>query len=87
MRRLVGCWFIPDGNSGLGTSGSGDALTAQAACWATYLHAVAGDRLSARIGRLGFWPANYSRSCRRSAPSWRSHDAIRSHPGVCIPGR
>jgi ADP-dependent NAD(P)H-hydrate dehydratase len=60
-------WFVPHGNAGLGTSGSGDVLagaitgllargatTAQAACWATYLHAVAGDRLAARIGRLGF---------------------------------
>jgi NAD(P)H-hydrate repair Nnr-like enzyme with NAD(P)H-hydrate dehydratase domain len=27
---------------------------AQAACWATYLHATAGDRLAPRVGRLGF---------------------------------
>src|SRR5215207_2878692 len=27
---------------------------AQAACWATYAHAAAGDRLAARVGRLGF---------------------------------
>jgi hydroxyethylthiazole kinase-like uncharacterized protein yjeF len=62
-----GHWFIAAGNAGLGTSGSGDVLAgaitgllargatpAQATCWATYLHAVAGDRLAARIGRLGF---------------------------------
>jgi hydroxyethylthiazole kinase-like uncharacterized protein yjeF len=62
-----GRWNIPAGNAGLGTSGSGDVLAgaitgllargatpAQATCWATYLHAVAGDRLASRIGRLGF---------------------------------
>jgi NAD(P)H-hydrate repair Nnr-like enzyme with NAD(P)H-hydrate dehydratase domain len=27
---------------------------AQAACWGTYLHGTAGDRLAARVGRLGF---------------------------------
>jgi ADP-dependent NAD(P)H-hydrate dehydratase len=60
-------WSVPAGHAGLGTSGSGDVLagaitgllargadTAQAACWGTYLHAVAGDRLAARVGRLGF---------------------------------
>jgi NAD(P)H-hydrate repair Nnr-like enzyme with NAD(P)H-hydrate dehydratase domain len=30
------------------------ADAAQAACWGTYLHAIAGDRLAARVGRLGF---------------------------------
>ena len=51
-------WMVPTGHAGLGTSGSGDVLAgavtgllargadpAQAACWATYLHATAGDRL------------------------------------------
>lgn len=61
------CWRVGTGHSGLATSGSGDALAgalggllargadpAQAACWAKYLHAAAGERLAARIGRVGF---------------------------------
>jgi ADP-dependent NAD(P)H-hydrate dehydratase len=60
-------WSVPTGHAGLGTSGSGDVLAGvlagllargasppQAACWATYLHATAGDRLASRVGRLGF---------------------------------
>jgi ADP-dependent NAD(P)H-hydrate dehydratase len=60
-------WFVPTGHDGLGTSGSGDVMAGalagllargadrpQAACWGTYLHAAAGDRLAARIGRTGF---------------------------------
>ncbi|MFD1713489.1 NAD(P)H-hydrate dehydratase [Amnibacterium flavum] len=60
-------WSIEAGGPGLGTSGSGDVLAgalaglaargtdlAEAACWATYLHARAGDRLSERVGPLGF---------------------------------
>ena len=60
-------WQVSAGHDGLATSGSGDvmagALTGmlaggadpeQAAVWATYVHAAAGDRLAARIGRLGF---------------------------------
>jgi ADP-dependent NAD(P)H-hydrate dehydratase len=60
-------WIVPSGHVGLGTSGSGDVLAGavaglvargaelgQAACWGTYLHATAGDRLAARVGRLGF---------------------------------
>jgi hydroxyethylthiazole kinase-like uncharacterized protein yjeF len=55
------------GNVGLGTSGSGDALSGviaglsargatplQAAVWGVYLHAKAGDILARRIGALGF---------------------------------
>jgi ADP-dependent NAD(P)H-hydrate dehydratase len=62
-----GLWQVSAGNGGLATSGSGDVLAGalggllgrgadagQAACWATYVHAAAGDRLAARIGRLGF---------------------------------
>jgi hydroxyethylthiazole kinase-like uncharacterized protein yjeF len=60
-------WVDGSGHIGLGTSGSGDVLsglvagllargasTAQAACWGTHLHATAGERLGARISRLGF---------------------------------
>jgi ADP-dependent NAD(P)H-hydrate dehydratase len=60
-------WEVSTGTGGLATSGSGDVLAgalvgilargadpAQAACWATYLHAAAGDRLATRIGRLGY---------------------------------
>ena len=55
------------GGPGLGTSGSGDVLAgaiggllargadiADGTCWATYLHARAGDRLAERVGPLGF---------------------------------
>jgi ADP-dependent NAD(P)H-hydrate dehydratase len=60
-------WSIPAGHVGLATSGSGDVLAGcvtgllargaelgQGACWATYLHAGAGDRLAGRVGPLGF---------------------------------
>jgi ADP-dependent NAD(P)H-hydrate dehydratase len=60
-------WKAVGGGLGLGTSGSGDVLAgfaaglgarcgdaAQAACWAAHLHGAAGDRLSARIGPVGF---------------------------------
>lgn len=61
------CWADEAGGIGLGTSGSGDVLAgcvggllargatpAQAAVWGQYLHAAAGDRLAARVGRIGF---------------------------------
>jgi hydroxyethylthiazole kinase-like uncharacterized protein yjeF len=60
------CWTYPGGSPGLGVSGSGDvqagivvgllargAEPAQAAVWAAYLHARAGERLAADQGALG----------------------------------
>ncbi|MEU8812960.1 NAD(P)H-hydrate dehydratase [Actinoplanes sp. NPDC048796] len=60
-------WVEESGDVGLGTSGSGDARAgivagllargadpAQAACWAAYVHAVSGQRLTPRHGRTGF---------------------------------
>jgi len=60
-------WSTGTGTIGLGTSGSGDVLAgavagvaarggdaAQAACWGTYLHASAGDRLVATMGTVGY---------------------------------
>src|SRR4051794_40643341 len=79
-------WRDSTGHAGLGTSGSGDVLCGaiagflargapaeQAACWGTHLHAAAGDRLAAEVGRLGFLagelvtmlPASSSRSATR----------------------
>jgi ADP-dependent NAD(P)H-hydrate dehydratase len=62
-----GCWRIGAGHPGLATSGSGDVLAgavagilargaepAQAACWASHLHAASGDRLAVSVGPLGF---------------------------------
>lgn len=59
-------WTVPPGGPGLGTSGSGDVLAgamsgfaargldpAQAAVWATWVHARSGIRLTERMG-LGF---------------------------------
>jgi hydroxyethylthiazole kinase-like uncharacterized protein yjeF len=60
-------WDGPPGHPSLGTSGSGDVLAglaagaagrtrdaAQAACWATYVHAATGARLGVDRGALGF---------------------------------
>jgi hydroxyethylthiazole kinase-like uncharacterized protein yjeF len=60
-------WDGPPGHPSLGTSGSGDVLAglavgaagrardaAQAACWATFVHAVTGARLAEERGDLGF---------------------------------
>ena len=60
-------WRVPSGHSGLATAGSGDVLAglvagllarhadpAQAACWGTYLHSTAGERLASSVGGIGF---------------------------------
>ncbi|MFC4020081.1 NAD(P)H-hydrate dehydratase [Micromonospora sp. GCM10011542] len=60
-------WREESGDAGLGTSGSGDVLAgllagllsrgaepAQAACWGAFAHAVSGQRLVPRYGRIGF---------------------------------
>jgi hydroxyethylthiazole kinase-like uncharacterized protein yjeF len=60
-------WEDQNGGAGLGVSGSGDvragvvagllargAEPEQAAVWAAHLHGRAGERLAARVGRLGF---------------------------------
>ena len=60
-------WRVPSGHAGLATAGSGDALAGlvagllargadpdQAACWGTYLHSTAGERLASSVGGVGF---------------------------------
>ncbi len=60
-------WVVRAGGPGLGASGSGDvqagfvagllargAEPEQAAVWGAYLHGIAGDRLAAAVGSLGF---------------------------------
>lgn len=60
-------WQITTGDTGLGTSGSGDVVAgatlgllsrgaglAQALVWAKYVHAAAGDALAMRFGRVGY---------------------------------
>jgi ADP-dependent NAD(P)H-hydrate dehydratase len=60
-------WHEDGGDVGLGTAGSGDVLAGllggllasgaepeQAACWAVHVHAAAGQRLAASVGRTGF---------------------------------
>lgn len=62
-----GVWAGSTGDTGLGTSGSGDVLAGamagllsrgagpeQSAVWATHVHASAGDVLAAEFGRVGF---------------------------------
>lgn len=60
-------WAVEGGGPGLGVSGSGDVQAgivagllargeepAKSAVWAAYLHARAGERLAAAVGRLGY---------------------------------
>lgn len=60
-------WAKGTGTGGLGTSGSGDVLSGavtgllargarpdQAAVWASYVHAAAGDRLAVQVGPMGY---------------------------------
>jgi len=63
----AGTLSVPKGNPGLATSGSGDVLAGAVAgiaartadplaagLWGLALHGAAGDRLAARLGRVGF---------------------------------
>jgi hydroxyethylthiazole kinase-like uncharacterized protein yjeF len=60
-------WTVTEGGPGLGTSGSGDVLAgavtgllarglepAGAACWGTWVHSHAGDRLASSVFETGF---------------------------------
>ena len=62
-----GVWSVSTGDTGLGTSGSGDVVAGvvagllargaepvQATAWAKHVHAAAGDVLAARWGRVGY---------------------------------
>jgi len=62
-----GVWQVATGDTGLGTSGSGDVLAGavagllsrgaprdQALVWAAYTHAAAGDVLATKLGRVGY---------------------------------
>lgn len=62
-----GWWRVATGDTGLGTSGSGDILAGavsglisrnappdQALVWGAYVHAAAGDQLASTFGRVGY---------------------------------
>jgi ADP-dependent NAD(P)H-hydrate dehydratase len=63
----AGVWQVATGDTGLGTSGSGDVLAGavagllsrgasrdQALVWGAYTHAAAGDVLATKFGRVGY---------------------------------
>ena len=85
-------WVGGSGQAGLGTSGSGDVLAgivagllargaepAQAAVWAAYLHATAGERLAQGSARSATWRASCSTRRRRCSPSSRSRTSPSAH--------
>ncbi|GAB3759972.1 hypothetical protein GCM10027599_29750 [Yimella radicis] len=62
-----GLWQVTTGDTGLGTSGSGDVVAGavagllsrgaglvQSLVWGKYVHAAAGDALAAQFGRVGY---------------------------------
>lgn len=78
-------WYDSGGGAGLGVSGSGDVRAGilaglaargagadQAAVWSTYLHARAGERLAASVGKVGYLarelPAEVPRVLAEIAP-------------------
>lgn len=67
VARGDGLWRVTTGDTGLGTSGSGDVMAGavagllsrgaglvQALVWGKHVHAAAGDALAARLGRVGY---------------------------------
>ncbi|MGW8430355.1 ADP-dependent NAD(P)H-hydrate dehydratase [Curtobacterium citreum] len=71
-------WAKGTGAGGLGTSGSGDVSSGvvvgllargaepeQAAAWASYVHAAAGDRLAVQVGPLGYLASELLTEIRR----------------------
>ena len=82
-------WNVPHGGAGLGTSGSGDVLAGaiagmaarglspeRAAVWASWAHAVAGDRLTRDPG-LGFLAGDLAREL---TPTITSVTSLFTHP-------
>jgi NAD(P)H-hydrate repair Nnr-like enzyme with NAD(P)H-hydrate dehydratase domain len=82
-------WFFDEGNVGLATSGSGDALAGiivglpargatplKAAMWGVYLHGEAGNRLSHIHGHVGF----LARELLDAIPRGRPRPGLRAAP-------
>lgn len=77
-------WEITTGDTGLGTSGSGDVVAgavvgllgrgaglAQALTWGKYLHAASGDTLAAEHGRVGYLAGEVCRQLPRTLSTLR----------------